>query len=247
METNLDIKTRKKRIAILFFGLTRSLRKIYSNLQTNLFDELTKHNYEYDIFIHTYKLTNPYINKWSGENVSNYDNDAYKILNPKEYIIENQDMVENILKIPRYFSKLGDWKGCAKDIHMKSYLVRNMVLALHSKKKVTQLFSKYINNYDYVIITRPDQTFDTKINVSSFNLLKNNNIIIPSQHCYHGFNDRICFAKPRVAKMYGNAFDALLPYSKLKSIVSEVYMRDFLIGCKIKVIFSPLKTHLVRC
>lgn len=247
METNLDVNSKKGNVAILFFGLTRSLRNIYDNLKENLFDELTKNNYSYDIFIHTYSLSSPYINKWSGENVTNYDNNAYEILNPKEYMIENQDMVEKSLKIPRYFSKLGDWKGCAKNIHMKCYLVRNMVLALHSKQMVTRLFSKYSNNYDYVIITRPDQAFDTKINVNSFELLKNNNIIIPLEHCYHGLNDRICFAKPKVAKIYGNALHTLLEYSKGKSIVSEIYMKDFLTGCKIKVIFSPLKTHLVRC
>ena len=79
----------KRKVAILFFGLTRSLRNIYNNLKENIFDELISKGYEYDIFIHTYSLENPYINQWTGERVNNYDNDAYKVLNPKYFIIEN--------------------------------------------------------------------------------------------------------------------------------------------------------------
>jgi len=237
----------KKRVAILFFGLTRSLRKIYENLKTNLFDELEKENFEYDTFIHTYILDNPYINKWSGEIVTNYDNTSYSIINPKYYILEKQNIVEKNLKINKYFSKLGDWAGCAKDIKMKCYLVRNMVLALHSKKKVVQLFNKYKDDYDYVIITRPDQMFHKKINTRCFDLLNDKNIIIPYEHSYHGKNDRFCIAKPTNAILYGMAFNYLKDYSKKKSIISEVFMQDYLKYLGLNIIFSPIKADLVRC
>ena len=80
-----------KRVAVLFFGLTRSLRNIHNNLKENLFNELTNNGYVYDTFIHTYSLENPYINNWSGEIVSNYDNTAYEILNSK-YSIDNKEL-----------------------------------------------------------------------------------------------------------------------------------------------------------
>jgi hypothetical protein len=237
----------KKRVAILFYGLTRSLRDIYSNLKENLFDELTNQNYEYDTFIHTYILDNPYINKWSGETINNYDNNAYTVINPKDYMLQKQNIVEKKLHIPTYYSKLGNWAGCANTIDMKCYLVRNMVLALYSKKMVVKLFEKYKNEYDYVIITRPDQVFHSKINIAAFTLLNNRNIIIPHEHSYHGLNDRFCIAKPSVAIKYGLAFNLLKFYSKNKSIISEVYMKDYLDSLGLNIIFSPLKTHLVRC
>lgn len=237
----------KKKVAILFFGLTRSLRTIHNNLKENLFDELSKNNYEYDTFVHTYILDNPYKNPWSGENIDNYDNTSYQILNPKEYLLENQNVVERHLQIPKYYSKLGNWKGCANTPEMKGYLVRNMVLALHSKKRVVNLFSKYQSEYDYVIITRPDQLLHTKFNVESFNLLNNNNIIIPHEHSYHGKNDRFCIAKPINAIKYGLAFNHLYLYSTKKSIVSEIYMQDYLKALNLNIIFSPLKTELCRC
>jgi hypothetical protein len=237
----------KRRVAIIFFGLTRSLRNIYENLKENIFNELTNNGYEYDIFIHTYSLENPYINPWSGERVDNYDNEAYKILNPKYYIIEKQSEIEKKININSYCSKLGDWKGCANTPEMKKYLVRNMVLALHSKMMITKLFEQHKNEYDYVIITRPDQMLHSKINTKIFSRLKNNNIIIPYEHSYYGYNDRFCVATPNVAIKYGNALNVLKIYSTLGSIVSEVFMKDYLIALKINVIFSPMKTHLVRC
>jgi len=238
-----------KKVAILFYGLTRSLRKTYDNIKSNLFDELTNNNYEYDTFIHTYSLNNPYINPWSSEHVVNYDNTSYQILNPKEYIIADQEQVEKSLNIPQYYSKkkLGNWANCASTPEMTKYLIRNMVLALYSKKKVVQLFSKYSSEYDYVIITRPDQMLDTKINVNAFQMLNNNNIIIPYEHAYEGINDRFCIAKPNNVIKYGMSFNYLKFYSKIKSIVSEIYMKDYLKSLGLIIIFSPLKTHLLRC
>jgi hypothetical protein len=237
----------KKRVAVLFYGLTRSLKNIYDNLKEKLFDELINQNYEYDTFIHTYILDNPYINEWSGERITNYDNTAYTVINPKDYILQKQNLVERKLHIPEYYSRLGNWAGCAKDVKMRCYLVRNMVLALHSKKKVVELFSKYKNDYDYVIITRPDQIFHTKLNTKCFSLLNDKNIIIPYEHSYHGKNDRFCIAKPNVAILYGMAFNSLKTYSKQKSIISEVYMEDFLKNLGLHIVFSPIKTQLIRC
>ena len=236
-----------KRVAIIFFGLTRSLRNIYKNLTENLFNELTNNGYTYDIFIHTYSLENPYINHWTGESISNYDNTAYKILNPKYYIIENQHSVEKKLNINSYCSNLSNWKGCANTPEMKRYLVRNMVLALHSKKTVTKLFKEHKNEYDYAIITRPDQILHAKLNTNVFSVLNDRNIIIPYEHSYYGYNDRFCIAKPNVAIKYGSAFYVLKLYSQIGKVVSEVFMKDYLKSLGLKIIFSPIKTQLIRC
>ena len=236
-----------KRVAILFFGLTRSLRNIINNLNENLFNELTKNDYIYDIFIHTYSLENPYINPWSGESINNYDNTAYEILNPKYYIIEKQSKVEQKLNINSYCSNLSNWKGAAKTPEMRRYLVRNMVLALHSKKMVTNLFKEHKNEYDYVIITRPDQMLHAKINTNAFLILNDRNIIIPYEHSYHGYNDRFCIAKPNVGIKYGSGFDVLKLYSQIGAVVSEVFMKDYLTSLGLKIIFSPIKTQLIRC
>lgn len=49
------------------------------------------------------------------------------------------------------------------------------------------------------------------------------NIRIPSFHHFgFGFNDRMALATPRVAAVYAGLWDVLLPYSKVRSIHSEM-------------------------
>jgi hypothetical protein len=73
------------------------------------------------------------------------------------------------------------------------------------------------------------------------------NIIIPIEHGYHGVNDRFCIAIPFNAIQYGKAFLKLKKYSQQKSIISEVYMKDFLKNIGLNIIYSPIKTQLIRC
>ena len=111
---------------------------------------------------------------------------------------------------------------------------------------VTRLFKEHQSEYDYVMFTRPDQALHTKINPSVFNLLDNNNIIIPKEHSYFGINDRLCFAKPNIGIIYGNSFKFLLVYSEKNTIVSEVFLKKYLNINNIHIIYSPIKATLVR-
>jgi hypothetical protein len=240
-------ETPKKKVAILFFGLTRSLKDIYSSLEENLFTVLKNNNFDYDNFVHTYSLPNPYTDPITKNTTYDYDNESYKILNPKHYIIEEQIAVAKKLNIGQYFTHVSNWEGCAPTYRKGCYFIRNMVLALYSKKRLVDLFSQYKNDYDYVIITRPDQAFNNKFNVNSFLLLNDSNIIIPKEHSYTGINDRICIAKPNNAIIYGNAFGPLLAYSKKKAIVSEAYWKWYIIHvCKLKIIYGSILATLVR-
>ena len=45
----------KTRVAICFFGLTRSLKHTIDSINTNIFQPLKNSNIEYDVFLHTYK------------------------------------------------------------------------------------------------------------------------------------------------------------------------------------------------
>ena len=238
--------TNSKRVAIIFFGLTRSLSDVYTSLKENIFDVLTNNNYEYDIFIHTYILPVPYINPYTGIEIKNYDNESYKLLNPKYYILENQNTVEKRLNIPKYFANLSNWVGCANSFEQKCCFVRNMVLAQYSKQVVTSLFTQHKNDYNYVMITRPDQMLHNKININSVQLLNDNNIIIPFEHSYTGVNDRLCIAKPNIGIIYGNSFKLLFPYSEKTAIVSEAFLKYYLKINRIQIIYSPINATLIR-
>lgn len=253
--TTNEIRTctkQKERYAILFFGLTRSLSRTYPSLKENIFDVLCNNNIDYDIFLHTYHIDGAYVNQGSNEKIDNYNNDEYKLLNPKYCIIEKQtDILQNI-DFNSYYTKLGIWPGTElrKDTdpaELTKYLIRNMVLALHSKKQITMVLEQHMSEYDYVIILRPDLYIKTKIDPDFIRARLNpNNIIIPKKDSWHGCNDRLCISRPKNAVYYGKLFDQLLPYSRETSIVSERYMKDMLIKKNIKFIKHDINYDTIR-
>ena len=231
----------RKRVAILFFGLTRSLTQTVDSLQKNIFDVLTTHSYDYDIFIHTYKIHGSYKNPWSHEHTSQYMNeDVETLLQPRYILDDNQDEVVQSID-----TNLGNWNGEMSST-LGQYLIRNMCLALWSKKKITSLFESIQDSYDYVIILRPDLLIHTRLDITCFDTLTDTNIIIPYIDDFSGVNDRICIAKPNVAIYYGTLFDHLKEYSQQKSIVSEQYLMDKLHDANIQILRTNILYDLLR-
>jgi hypothetical protein len=234
-----------KKVAIIFFGLTRTLGKTINSLELNLFKPLRDNSIEYDIFIHTYKIYGQYNNQWSKEQINDYENeDVDKILKPKYFICDNQEDIINSINFNEYYRKLGNWTGMNQD--MTKYLIRNMCLALYSKKQITLLFEKHISDYDYAIIIRPDTQLLNKFNTNYFNELNNNNIIIPQKDWYQGCNDRICIGTPDIILYYGKLFDDLKQYSTEKSIISERYLLDKLNERNITIISKDINYNNLR-
>jgi hypothetical protein len=231
------------KIAIIFFGLTRSLDVTYNSIKQNLFDVLTQHNINYNIYMHTYHIKGSYVNPWSHERCVRYDNTKHKILNPKYLLIDDQDEVLKKFNMNDYYSKLEIW---AISLDLTKYLIRNMVLALYSKKRITELFEKNSSQYDYVIIMRPDMKILNKFDVNCLSLLNDTNIIIPDVEHYSGYNDRICVSGVKNALYYGKLYDHLLEYSRTKPIASERFLFDMLKNKNIDAIQQRIDYEIVR-
>ena len=232
--------------AVLFYGLTRSLDKTYESIKSNLLDQLNAQNREYDIFIHTYHINSPYYNEWASEYVTHYDNDQYKLLNAKHIIIENQDDIINSHNFDEYYTKLGNWSFIEPQPELTKRLIRNLVLALYSKKQITELFEQNKHEYDNVIIIRPDLYIHNKIDISIIDQLYNTNIAIPDTEWFYGCNDRFCIATPDVAIYYGKLYYFLLSYSREMSIISERFMLDMLNYQHINIIPMDIKYETLR-
>ena len=236
---------KSKKVAILFFGLTRTLEKTVDSIKTNLFTPFNENLIHYDIFIHTYKIFGRYSNMWTRENTANYNNeDVETLLNPKYFIYDNQETIIDNINFNDYYKKLGNWTGMSKE--MTKYLIKNMCLALYSKKQITLLFDKHIHDYDYAIIIRPDTLLHTKININYFNELNDNNIIVPEKDWFYGCNDRICIGKPNVISYCGKLFDELKIYSETKSIISERVFMDKLNENSTTIIKKPINYDNLR-
>lgn len=228
----------KKKIAIIFFGLTRSLQETLPFLKKNLFDEITACGLEYDIYLHTYILNGTYRNQWSGENISRYNNNVYKLLNAKYLLLDNQQEIEKKINFNEYCSLTKNWCGSNVSTPLAKYLVHNMVLALYSKKCITNLFKEHHSEYDFAIIMRPDLKLHKKINISEFmKITTDDNIIMPQQDVHWNGNDRFCFATNKNIIYYGTLLDPLLNYSKNNEIAAEKYLYDMLIAKKLNIIY----------
>jgi len=248
LEGRISNTIKCKKVAIVFFGLTRCLNKTINSIKTNIFNELIKNNMTYDVFIHTYKIYGKYQNIWSGESTDNYINeDVINLLNPKYFITDIQEDIIKTINFNDYYSKLGDWLSNGNfDANFTKYLIRNLILALYSKKRITTILQQNINEYDYVIIMRPELEILNKLDMTIFNKLNNNNIVIPIQDQHSGINDRMCICKPNIAFYYGYMYDYLLEYSRRKSICSEVYLKDKLAEKNINVLLANISYNTKR-
>ena len=232
---------RKPKVAVLFFGLTRSLENTVESIQQHIFQPILDAGMEYDVFMHTYIIHGKYYNRWSAEDIQEYDNEQYKWLNPRYFITDVQsEILSNQIQVEDYFTHLGTWSGFEQDL--TRYLIRNMVLALYSKKRITELFEQHKQAYDYVIISRPDLKFKHRIAWKEMvESLTNYNIVIPNQDWWLGCNDKFCVCKPDVAIFVGKLYNNLLLYSKYKSINSEWFFKDMLDTFKIHIL--PFEIH----
>jgi hypothetical protein len=149
------------KVAILFFGLTRSVPDTIDAMKQYFFQPILDAGMEYDVFMHTYVINGEYKNRWSVEDIKEYDNEQYKLLNPKYFLSEIQEEVLSTIHLDDYFTKLESWTGF--DGHLTCFLIRNMILALRSKRKITGVLEEHIAEYDYVIISRPDLKFTAPV------------------------------------------------------------------------------------
>ena len=209
------------KIALGFFGITRSLQYTYESIQKNFFDVLKNNNINFDVFMHTYSLST-YSNKRTNEKViqiSDKYNEEYKLLNPKYIKIDNQDEIKKKLNLLSYRTKKDPWKTNYNSVD-------NFILACYSKKELTNMIEEHIKEYDYIMFIRPDCLYIDKIDLTFLNLVNNQSIVIPNFHLFgkYKLNDRFAITNKDTYKIYGEVFTKLLKLSKLHMLHSETIL-----------------------
>jgi hypothetical protein len=82
------------KVAICFWGLTRSLKYTIHSIRAKILKQLDDKNIEYKIFLHTYVFDSAYNNPRANEHNIKLDFDEYKLLNPDYVEIDNQDQIK---------------------------------------------------------------------------------------------------------------------------------------------------------
>ena len=229
------------KIALAFWGITRSLKFTIDSIKEKIFKALRKNNIEFNVFIHTYKLNN-YVNMRTGEKNKNVNNDEYKLLTPHFIKIDEQSEISKKLNLTRYRRHPDPWGTNYNSVD-------NFILAMYSKSKVTRMIKRSKIDFDYIVFLRPDVRYLDDLKNDFFNKVNNNTICIPNFHLYplYKFNDRFCICNKNTYIQYGDIFDKLLSLSERQSLHSETIIGQLMNECKINVIRIDFRFLRVRC
>ena len=120
------------KIALAFWGLTRSLKYTIESINEKILNILKKHNIEYKIFMHTWTVNSVYNNTRSKEANIKLDNEEYKLLSPDYIEIHDQDEFKKNVKFNAFRTHKDPW-------NTKYETVDNFICAMFSKSRCTQL------------------------------------------------------------------------------------------------------------
>ena len=230
------------KVAIGFYGITRSLKFTIESIRTKIFDVLKENNISYDVFIHTYRLTQ-FKNERTRECVkcNEIDNEEYKLLHANYEQIDDQDKIKEQLHLSKYRSCRDPWKT-------KYNSVDNFILGQFSKYNLTKMIEATKNTYDYILFMRPDCLYLDSFSIDFFNFVNDTSIVIPNFHLFgpYNFNDRFCIANMNTYKIYGEVFTQLLDISKKEplhseTVIGKIFENNHITVSRVKFNFSRVR------
>ena len=234
------------KIAICYWGMTRSTKYVYTTHFSELFNELKSNNIEYEIFMHTWRVENDQNIIWENVYDIPIDYQEYKLLQPDFYKIEEQKLFTDQLNFSDYFYKeLYDKYGGDTHHEWRPQLIMNHLCALESQKRVYQMVVDTGKHFNYVIFIRPDVQIINKLDISIFK--SDFDIIIPSYDHHEGLNDRFAIIPFNKASNYACRIDEIKDFRKNNGrIVSEKYVKFIIDKCYNNLKFIDFYMRIVR-
>ena len=193
---------RRPRIAIGFFGVTRSLKWTLPSIRENVIEPARQLG-EVRLFAHLYQQTH-ITNPRSGEN-DPLDPDEYRLLECDEIALEEPGPC---LQAARY-----DWILSHGDaFHDGGKSLANLVHQLHSLQVVGQMINSW--KPDVVVLARPDLKYHDSLGeaISRHLQLPADVLSLPNWQWYGGYNDRIAVCGALAGNVYTNRLNVIPRY-----------------------------------
>lgn len=189
------------RVALLYFGKARSIRRTYPTQKEHVFDKLTEAGVEFDTYMHTWDTSDNVV--WQKNTAYPEDEDSYALLGTKQFQKDSQDEFLESINFSQYFYA---YDYAAKgDSHYGEWLpglIRNHICALESQRRVFELAQSSGIAYDAFMVIRPDAYFTSPLDTTVFQRLTDNMLVIPSWGSYEGFNDRMAIGTVHPIRTY---------------------------------------------
>ena len=93
--------TSRIKVAICYWGLTRSTKHVYQTHETRVFDVLKNAGIEFDVFLHTWRTNTNRVWDWVVD--VPLDPDEFRYLGPVAYQIDDQSEFIDNLPFSDYF------------------------------------------------------------------------------------------------------------------------------------------------
>lgn len=236
--------------AIVYFGLTRSTKKIYESHINNIFNILKNNNLTYKTFMHTWKTKNGKQKVWENTIPQEIDYNEYKYLSPDFYKIDSQeDYIENVDMNNYFYKEIYDTIGHCHEGEWLPGLVTNHLCALESQKRCLEMVEEYVkegNKFTYVMFVRPDVLIRNKLPLNEI-LLKSCDIMIPNNEHHEGYNDRFSIINYENAHIYGKRINEIAEFRKTNGrIVSEKYVKFIITKYNLKLNFINFRFDIIR-
>lgn len=236
--------------AIIYFGLTRSIKYTHETHKKYIFDVLQKENLTYKTFMHTWKPKDDLQNIRGIVMPEKIDYSEYKLLSPDFYKLDDEVEFLDSINMDNYFYK-DVWEKIGHS-HRGEWLpkmVANHVCMLESQKRGLNMVKTSIlngNNYKFIMFIRPDITIENELNVGT--IIPNNHFVhVPNHSHYEGVNDQFAIMNYENANIYGNRINELAEFRKNHGrIVGEKYCKHVLLKNNMKINMLDFKHSICR-
>lgn len=215
--------------AILYFGMTRSTRKVYHTHIQNVFETLDKHNMTYKTFIHTWKTDDDSQTGSLSILPQKIDYEEYTLLNPDVYKRDNEtEFLEGLYLNDIYYVEKWEQYGDNPEGEWVPQLFLNYVCMLESQKRGFSMIKDCVLNGDKfksIMFVRPDVWIDQPLPIDT--LILNEDTINMPNHCHwQGLCDQFYIMSYNKACLFTQRVDELKDYRKnVGRIVAEPYCK----------------------
>jgi len=236
--------------AIIYFGLTRSVKKTHESHKKYIFDILHKKNLTYKTFIHTWKTKDAVQNVWENIIPQKIDYFEYQLLSPDFYKLDDEDKFLESVNMDNYFYKdVWEKRGHSGNGEWLPKMVSNHLCMLESQKRGLDMVNESVSNGDkfkFVMFVRPDVTIHTELPIDKIVPI-NEGIYIPNHRHNEGLNDQFAIMSYQYAHPYGNRIHELSDFRKKHGrIVGEKYCKFIISKYYKKIIQLDFKFSVTR-
>lgn len=212
--------------AIIYFGLTRSVKKTHESHIKHVFDVLKREKLSYKIFMHTWKTNDDTQNVWQDIIPEKIDYTEHLLLSPDFYKIDNENEFLDGVNMDDYFYKdVWDKHGYKPEGEWLPKLVSNYICMLESQKRAFEMVKATGDKYKLVMFIRPDITIHNDLPLYKI-IPHHDTIQIPNHSHFEGIQDQVAILNYEHACIYGRRIDELAEFRKNNGkIVAEKYCK----------------------